>query len=247
MTRADEHAGMLVRGRRWLAGRRRLRRRWRRLRRPGRLGAARRLTPVSDSWGFDRGTPIDRFYIERFLLERGRDIRGSVLEVKDDEYARRFGRGVERVDVVDIDPANPRATIHADLADARQIADRSFDCFILTQTLHLIYDAEAVVRHAHRILRPGGVLLATVPVVSRLRDASGGSPDYWRFTPAACARMFGGVFGAPHVEVRGHGNVLAATAFLRGVAAEELRPSHLEHYDPAFPVVVAVRARRSSP
>lgn len=159
-------ADVLARARRWLTHRPRLRRWWRRLGRPARLGALSRLTPVSDNWGFDRGTPIDRYYIEQFLARHGGDIRGAVLAVKDDTYTRRFARGVDRADVVDIDPANPRATIHADLADARSIADGSFDCVILTQTLHLIYDVEAVVRHAHRILRPGGIFLATVPVVS---------------------------------------------------------------------------------
>jgi SAM-dependent methyltransferase len=200
--------------------------------------------PVSDNWGFDRGTPIDRYYIERFLARHEGDIRGAVLEVKDDTYTRRFGRGVDRADIVDIDPANPRATIHADLADARSIPDSSFDCFILTQTLHLIYDVEAVVRHAHRILRPGGILLATVPTVSRLRGVGTESSDYWRFTPAACDRLFGAPFGRSHTEVRAHGNVLAAMAFLRGLAWQELPESRMDYDDPSFPVIVTVRARK---
>jgi SAM-dependent methyltransferase len=244
MTHRRSGVDVLSRARRRLAARPRLRRSWRRLRRPARLGAWSRLTPVSESWGFDRGTPIDRFYIERFLARQSADIRGAVLEVKDDGYTRRFGRGVDTADVVDIDPANLRATIHADLADPRSIADGSFDCFILTQTLHLIYDVEAVVRHAHRVLRPGGVLLATVPVVSRLRGVGSESPDYWRFTPAACDRLFGATFGWAHTEVRAHGNLLAATAFLRGLASQELPRSRMEFDDPSFPVIVTVRARR---
>jgi SAM-dependent methyltransferase len=228
----------------WLAQCPRLRRWWRRLRRPARLGAFSRPAPVSNNWGFDRGTPIDRYYIERFLARHRGDIRGAVLEVKDDTYTRRFGRGVDRADVVDIDPANPRATIQADLADARSIPDSSFDCFILTQTLHLIYDVEAVVRHAHRILRPGGILLATVPTVSRLRGVGTESSDYWRFTPAACDRLFGAPFGRSHTEIRAHGNVLAAMAFLRGLAWQELPQSRMDYDDPSFPVIVTVRARK---
>lgn len=237
-------AGVRARARRWLAHRPRLRRWWRRRRRPARLGAFSRLTPVSDNWGFDRGTPIDRYYIESFLARHQGDIRGAVLEVKDDIYTRRFGRGVDSADVVDIDPANARATIHADLADARAIADGSFDCFILTQTLHLIYDVEAVVRHAHRILRPAGILLATVPVVSRVRGEGPDSSDYWRLTPAACDRLFGATFGRPQTEVRAHGNMLAAMAFLRGLASQELPRSRMDYDDPSFPVIVTVRARK---
>jgi SAM-dependent methyltransferase len=236
--------GVLAGSRRWLARRPGLHQRWRRLRRPARLGAFSRPTPVSDNWGFDRGTPIDRYYIEHFLASHGDDIRGAVLEVKDDTYTRRFGRRVDRADIVDIDRANLRATIHADLADARSIADGSFDCFILTQTMHLIYDVKAVVRHAHRILRPGGILLATVPVISPLRGVGAGSSDYWRFTPAACDRLFGATFGGSHTEVNAHGNVLAAMAFLRGLAWQELPQSRMDYNDPSFPVVVTIRARK---
>jgi len=236
--------GVLAGSRRWLARRPGLRQRWRRLRRPARLGAFSRPTPVSDNWGFDRGTPIDRYYIEKFLGRHRGDIRGAVLEVKDDTYTRRFGCQVDRADIVDIDRSNPRATIYADLADARSIADGSFDCFILTQTMHLIYDVEAVVRHAHRILRQGGILLATVPVVSRLRGVGTEASDYWRFTPAACDRLFGARFSRSHTEVNAHGNVLAAMAFLRGLACQELPKSRMDYNDPSFPVIVTIRARK---
>jgi SAM-dependent methyltransferase len=236
--------GVLERSRRWLARRPRVRQGWRRLRRPARLGAFSRPTPVSDNWGFDRGTPIDRYYIERFLDRHRRDIRGAVLEVKDDTYTRRFGEGVDSADVVDIDPANRRATIYADLANARSIADGSFDCVIFTQTLQLIYDVQAVVRHLHRILRPGGTLLATVPAVSRLRGDGTESSDYWRFTTAACDRLFGATFGRSHTEVNADGNVLAAMAFLRGLAWQELPRSRIDYNDPSFPVIVTIRARK---
>ena len=223
-----------------------MRERWQRLRRPARLGAFRRTTPVSDVWGFDRGKPIDRYYIERFLAVHSDDIRGRVLEVKDDGYTREYGRQVTSSEVVDIDRTNPNATIYADLADAGAIASDSFHCFILTQTLQLIYDVEAVVRHAHRILRPGGVLLATVPTVSRLRGTNARSPDYWRFTPASSHRLFGDVFGPSQTEVGAHGNVLVGMAFLTGMAAEELSRRRLDHCDARFPILVTIRAVKSA-
>ena len=49
------------------------------------------LEPVSRSFGFDRGTPVDRRYIEQFLARHAAAIRGDVLEVGDDGYTRRFG------------------------------------------------------------------------------------------------------------------------------------------------------------
>ncbi|MGH7267673.1 MAG: methyltransferase domain-containing protein, partial [Candidatus Rokuibacteriota bacterium] len=70
---------------------------------------------------------------------------------------------MERSDVVDRDPGNARATVIADLRDAPGIAASTYDCIILTQTLHVIDDMVAVLRECARILKPGGVLLATLP------------------------------------------------------------------------------------
>jgi SAM-dependent methyltransferase len=213
-----------------------------RLRRPAWFGTLRRTTPVSDVWGFDRGLPVDRYYIEQFLDAQRADIRGRVLEVRDAAYTRRFGSGVARSEVLDINPANPRATIVADLAAADAVPSAQFDCFILTQTLQFIYDARSAIGHARRLLEPGGVLLATVPATSRLAPRIGLAGDYWRFTPAACARLFGDTFGPEQVAVRSYGNVLAGMAFLAGLAAEELSRRELDSHDPYFPLVVAVRA-----
>src|SRR5437773_7600780 len=125
-----------------------------------------RAQPLSDRWGYDRGQPIDRHYIERFLDQHRADITGRVLEVKSADYAHRFGSGLEQIDVLDIDGLNPEATIVADLATADAIPEDSFDCFVLTQTLQYVYDSGAAIRHARRTLRPGSVPLTPVPCVS---------------------------------------------------------------------------------
>jgi SAM-dependent methyltransferase len=219
--------------------RHRLRQRLRRLSRPALLGTLRRTTPLSDGWGFDRGIPVDRYYIERFLNEHRQDIHGRVLEVKDSTYTNRYGTGVEHAEVLDINPANPHATIVADLAVAETIPSETFDCFILTQTLHLIYDIRSAVRHARRLLRPEGVLLASMPAVSRVSRGAGLGGDFWRFTVASCAALFGEIFGPEQVTIRSYGNVLTAIAFLTGMAYEELSCQELEVHDEYFPVIIA--------
>jgi len=221
--------------------RRVLRQRIRRVIRPAWLGTLRRTTPLSDRWGYDRGRPIDRYYIEQFIAANRSDIRGRVLEVKDHLYTDRYGCDVVSADVIDNDAQNPNATIVADLAAATSVPDHTFDCCIVTQTLQYIFDVSAAVRELHRMLRPGGTLLVTVPVVTRL-DPLAAYPDYWRFTTDSCARLFGSVFGDSHVSVAAHGNVLAAVAFLEGLAQEELNRSELDSHDPLFPVVVTVRS-----
>jgi SAM-dependent methyltransferase len=212
-----------------------------RLARPAWLGGMRRTSPLSNVWGYDRGTPVDRYYIERFLGEHRSDIRGRVLEIKDSGYTDRYGTGVEHRDVLDIDPRNPQATIIADLATADAIPSNQFDCFVLTQTLQFIYDIRAATTHAWRMLRPGGVLLTTVPAVSRV-DRHLKATDYWRFTAAACSALFDEVFGTEQVTIRSYGNVLTAIAFLTGMAYQELSRRELEADDEYFPVIIAVRA-----
>jgi SAM-dependent methyltransferase len=213
----------------------------RRALRPASLGALRRTLPYSNVHGFDRGTPVDRYYIERFLSRYRHEIRGYVLELQDSSYTNRFGTDVVRADVLDIAPSNPAATIVADLTAADPIPADRFDCFILTQTLHLIYDVPAALRHARRILKPDGVLQATVPAVGRVPNAGDGTA-YWRFTADSCVKLFGEVFGPANVTVAAHGNVLACVAHLMGMAYEELSPAELELNDQRFPLVVTVRA-----
>ena len=210
-----------------------------------RLGSLRRTSPISPRWGADRGTPIDRYYIERFLAEQRADIRGHVLEVMDRRYTERFGADVVASDVLDVDPANPRATIVADLSDAVNVASDTFDCFILTQTLQFIYTVEGAIREAHRVMRPGGVVLATVPAVSRIDRHAGVDGDFWRFTAASCRRLFGAVFGDAQIRVRVYGNVLAAIGFLTGLAREDLSEAELDIADDLFPVLVGVRALKA--
>lgn len=222
----------------------RLRQFLRRLRRPARFGTLGAARPLSGMWGFDRGTPVDRYYIERFLSAHRAVIRGRVLEVKDSAYTRRFGAGVVESEVLDIEPSNPSATIVADLSAADSVPGSRFDCFILTQTLQFIYDVRAALGHAHRLLAPGGVLLATVPVVSRLAPSNGLTGEFWRFPPAACRRLFEEVFGAGQVTLQSYGNVTSAIAFLAGAAREELRSDQLDPSDEYFPVVIGIAATR---
>ena len=217
----------------------------RRLIRPHLLGLRARTEPVDDRWGYDRGTPIDRWYIERFLEAHRSDIRGRALEVKDDGYVRRFGSSLEHVDVLDVDPSNARATVHADLETGEGLPDGRYDCFVLTQTLQYIRDPAAAVRHAQRLLAPGGVLLVTVPSITRMTLGEPGLVDYWRFTGDSCRALFDDVFGADHVAVESHGNLAASAAFLAGYALEELSAAERDRADDRYPLVVCVRATRA--
>lgn len=207
------------------------------------LGSLGSTTPVSANFGYDRGRPVDRWYIERFLAAHRGDITGRVLEVKDSGYTDRFGHALTERAVLDIDAQNPRATHVADLATGDGLPDAAFDCFVLTQTLQFVYDVRGALAQAHRVLRPGGVLLATVPVTSPVC----GPPltDHWRFTPLSFARLLEEAFGTGSVTVQGHGNVLTQVAFLEGLAAEDLTHDELAVDDERFALLVCARAVRA--
>ena len=204
--------------------------------------AAGKTKPISAHWGRERGTPIDRWYIERFLSAHAGDIRGDVLEVMDDRYTTRFGSAVTRSDVLDVNPENTAATVVADLADPAGFPRERYDCFVLTQTLQFVYDLRAAIESIHGCLRPGGACLATVPVTSRLDRPETNRGEFWRLTPGGCERLFAERFD--RVEVAAHGNAAACAAFLIGLAAEELDEHMLAEPDALFPQLVSVRAEK---
>ena len=206
----------------------------------------RRTAPISRNWGLDRGMPIDRHYIHAFMGRHAADVRGDVLEMLDAELTTSYGRDrVVASDILDIDPGNQRATVVADLRVAEQMPENAYDCFILTQTLHLIDDMAGVLANAHRALKPGGVLLLTLPCASMVAVEYGPRGDHWRFTEAGARALVEQAFDPASIDVRCYGNVLATTAFLYGLGCDDLDPAELEEYDSAYPMLVTVRAQKA--
>lgn len=208
------------------------------------FGSLRRVTPVSKVWGFDRGNPVDRYYIEKFLSRHSSDIQGHVLEIGDDVYTLQFGgERISKSDILHVAEGYAKATIVADLTRADHVPSNTFDCILCTQTLHLIYETPKAVRTLHRLLKPGGVLLLTTPGISQIsRNDMDRWGDYWRFTRASAQRLFSEVFSEDNVRIETYGNVLAATAFLHGLSVEELTEDELDESDPDYEVTIAIRA-----
>lgn len=211
---------------------------------PGKVdwGDLARTTPIDPDFGYLRGTPVDRFYIERFLDARHGDIAGRVLEIGDNHYTMRFGaERVTQSDVLHVSPDAPQATICGDIADAPHIPDSTFDCIVFTQTLHLIFDIPAAIATLERILRPGGVLLLTVPGFSYMDRGEWNTTWYWGgLTTFAVQRLLGENWS--EVVVESHGNVMAGVAFLHGMAADELPAEALAARDPVYQLIVTARA-----
>jgi SAM-dependent methyltransferase len=197
------------------------------------------LEPLSDHYGWDRGTPLDRHYIEAFLAEQRAAVRGSVMEVQDDAYTRAFGTDrVSTSAVVDIDDANQRATLIADLSEPASLPAEAYDCIILTQTLHLIRRPERCLENCYRGLRPGGTLLATAPSLSRVSPTYPNA-DFWRFTPAGMGELFASRWPDAY-SIQAFGNLRTCIGFLIGQVVAEIPKAVLDYRDPRFPLTVAV-------
>jgi SAM-dependent methyltransferase len=207
-------------------------------------GSLRRTKPFSRNWGYDRGTPIDRIYIEAFLQAHANDVKGNALDVMTPSYLERFGgERVVRRDVLDIDPANTQATVVADLNEPESLPPAMFDCIVFTQTLHLVPDMRIAIANIWRALAPGGVLLLTVPALGRHDARQGFHHDRWRVTRTGLECLLTTLVGA-RWETTAYGNLLSCTAFLYGLAAEELRAEELAISDPEFPLIVAARVTK---
>jgi hypothetical protein len=202
------------------------------------------VTPACADFGYNRGLPIDRYYVEAFLAARSADIRGRALEIGDASYCRRFGKVIHQ-DVLHVDARAPGATITGDLSQPGVLPTGVFDCMIITQTLHLIYNMPAAIREMHNALKPGGVVLLTSPGISRVDRGDWKDTWYWLLTQHSIRRLFSEAFGDENCEVGVHGNVYAATCFLQGLALEEVDRSKLDVLDPSFAVIVTVRARKA--
>lgn len=197
--------------------------------------ATRSVKPLSRKFGFDRGTPIDRYWIESFLRENGKVITGKCLEVTDNHYTEKYGIGVVQSDVLDVDPENKKANIVADLRNMKNVRSNTYDCIILTHVLGLIDDYESAVKECKRILKKNGKILITVSCISPFYDPA---LNYWRFTPSAIRYIFSKYFPTHHIQIKTYGNCLTGQCFWVGMSQEDLTVEELRFNDPQYPCIV---------
>jgi hypothetical protein len=203
------------------------------------------VRPFSNDFGYDRGGPVDRYYIENFLLAESHSIKGNVLEIADNAYTLKYGGSkVTKSDVLHVNVGAPGATYFADLSKADNLPSDHFECIILTQTLQFIYDYTAALKHCYRMLKKGGVLLVTVPGISPIEGGEWRSKWLWAFNETSMNRIFSEFFPVNSFMVKGYGNVYAAVSFLHGVGITETIKSKLDIRDTAYDVIITVRLQK---
>jgi hypothetical protein len=205
-------------------------------------GDLRRFEPFSPSWGSERGLCVDRYYIEDFLGRHASDVRGVVLDYGSDTYARRYGGAeLSQVDVLETQPGNPQANLVSDLCDPSVLEAERYDCIVLAQALAYVRDPEAALAACNRMLKPGGVLLATVTSVGRINPESP-DQDRWRFSEDGLRQLLDSAFGAGQVEIRADGGRHAAAGLLLGLSTADVGESVLAVHDPQASLVTTARA-----
>ena len=202
----------------------------------------RNVGPISTRFGYDRGNPIDRYYIEKFLDINRKLIKGKCLEIHDSNYTKKFGDDrVTVADALDVDRKNKLSNIFSDIRDMSIIKDNTYDTLVITHTIGIVDDYEAAIRECYRILKPGGVLLFTSATIGPIWEIEF---NYWRFTVPSAKYIFSKYFGEKNVKSESMGNCLAGQAFWVGMSVEDMTPEELNHNDIHFPVIVTVVATK---
>ena len=201
-----------------------------------------RLEPLNRNFGFERGTPVDRYYIEQFLNKKRELITGNVLEISENTYTKKFGSNVLTSSILTFDKNAIFPVIHGDLTDQTTLPQQKFDCFIATQTLNFIKEVEKAVANAHFLLAPSGVFIGTTACLSQISQFDYERwGDYWRFTDKGLKTLLEKHFSK--VKVYPMGNFAAARCLLDGLAVEDFKKlDFLDTVDINYSIIIAFEA-----
>jgi len=198
------------------------------------------MRPISNVFGFDRGTPIDRYYIDEFLEENAILVKGNVLEIGDNTYTKKYGGNkVSNSQVLHFTAENSKADIIGDLETGKGIPENYFDCFIMTQTLPFIFDFNSACKNAVKALKKDGVLIITVPGITQISkydyDRWG---HFWSFTDLSIKRIFTQFIPENQITIKTYGNVKSTAMFLYGFALRDVSKKYLKHKDSNYQLLI---------
>jgi len=207
----------------------------------------RRLRPFWN--GRTQGMPVVRYYWAEFLEKHRADIRGCGLEIGETKTLRKYGgETLTQAEALDLSAHSPEVKVVADLSRADHVPGDKYDCFVNQFSTAVIYDIEAALYHAIRLLKPGGVLLINFWSVDfyfhQGLDMGTGEPlyMYWWFTPIQVENMLRRLsLSGGDYEVETYGNLLTRMAFLMNLPAEELTLHELDFKDPGQPLLICAR------
>lgn len=202
-------------------------------------GDLRRLVPVCARFGFSRGTPIDRYYLDKFIDKARPLVHGEVVEIggrnsNRETYAFEHAKRYRGFDIF----ASPDNSLVGDAHDPKALPEAELDTLIAFNVLEHCPKPWLVIENMHRWLVPGGIALVMVPSAQRLHRMP---EDYWRPLPAALAHLFS---TWSECELHVYGNPVTTIAAFLGIAVEELNAAELDVFHPDYPVASCIIAKK---
>lgn len=203
--------------------------------------------PISLQFGTERGTPVDRYYIEQFLKKYSSLIRGDVLEIEDNTYTKQFGKDkVDHAIVMDVSSNDSSISFCANLETGEGIRDEIADCFILTQTLMYLFDVKKAAHNIGRLLKKGGFALITCSGISQnSRRCMDNYGCYFNFNANVFNQMFREEPSLSVVETGSYGNVKTVSAHINGLCHEDLKKEDYQCNDKYYPLIVYAVVRKN--
>jgi SAM-dependent methyltransferase len=106
---------------------------------------------------------------------------GKLIDIGsgDTPYRERLEGRVDCYDTLDLYPRTENVKFVGSVENMDMILDNQYDSAICLEVLEHIPRPMEGVREIHRVLRPGGILVLSVPHLSRIHDAPN---DFFRFT-----------------------------------------------------------------
>jgi ubiquinone/menaquinone biosynthesis C-methylase UbiE len=101
------------------------------------------------------------------------------------------------------------------------VENESRDVIICTQVLQYVEQPAKAISEFHRILRPGGRLLLSVPCIEQENPLH---HDRWRFTVRAVREL---LVAFRHKRIVAQGNLFSSVCFLLGLGQGDVRASVL--------------------
>lgn len=194
---------------------------------------------ISNKFGVERGNPIDRVFINRFLGNNRKYIHDIVYEIGDNEYTLKYGKNCASKIFTADENDDRNNIIVGDLQSGLGCDEKVCDCFILTQTLPFIFDINSAVKNIMKMLKPNGVALVTVSGISMISmydyERWG---HYWGFTEQSIKKLFIEIGKASNVDVISYGNPKLASGFIYGLSEEDYKKEDFDYNDTVTPVTI---------
>ena len=198
---------------------------------------------VANDFGFNRGSPVDRFYIDKFFAKNSQIVTGKCLEFGDTSYIVKYGKLVSKKVTFNYCDVSSMAgdELMGDISNIDSLPSGLFDCILCVNVLNFIYDTPSALLGLKKLLNSSGRIILTVagPSAHISRYDMDRWGDYWRMTDKALMNLVQDA--GFHVEKsETFGNPYSCSAQLNGLSVEDLIEEKIIPTHPDYQLLVAL-------